>query len=131
MPAPGPREGPLSQADLDRAMEDLARRLENGDVPGGVLKDLGMDREQLQEFVARYREARRRDEAETGAGTAEKGHVVESPAAAAEDVRAADGLPDKLPKDALRARFEDASDHLAARYRDVVQQYYKTLSEAP
>ena len=49
--------------------------------------------------------------------------------AAAEEMVAKDALPTKQRKDTLRSRFEGAGERLSPRYRDLVDRYYKVLSE--
>ncbi|NLW50417.1 MAG: hypothetical protein GXY85_06180 [Candidatus Brocadiaceae bacterium] len=132
LPEDGPPEPALSQDELDRAMEAVARMLRDESLPGGLLKDLGMEREELRRFVEHYRAAHVDGSAPGPEGpAADQGRVVYAPEAAADGVRATEGLSDTLPADVLRSRFEDADGRLAPRYRDVVQQYYRTLSEIP
>jgi len=136
LPQPGAREEKLPQRDVDNAVEELGRMLDEDRLPPGLLKDLGTDRQRLRQFVDRYR--RDRQEGQNAEGTpgqeqpeaAEKpGHVMETGKEAGKGVAAKDALPTKLQKDTLRSRFEGADQRLSARYREAVNRYYKVLSE--
>jgi hypothetical protein len=136
LPPSGPREGPLSRRDLDSAVDEVGRMIEENRLPPDLLQDLGTNREKLQDFVDRYRREREaaspnagQPEAaeETGQGAAEG--RVEATKAAQEGVSARDALPTASDKDTLRNRFEGADERLSSRYREVVDRYYKVLSE--
>ncbi len=119
--------------DLDRAMEELARLLDEDRVPPRVLAELGMDRQELRRFVDRYEEKRaERESPSTGPQVpppAQEGRVIEASGPAAQDMAVRDALPGEPERDSLRSRFEGASDRLSLRYREVVNRYYEALSE--
>jgi len=110
--------------------------LEEDRLPPGLLKELGTDRQALREFVRQYRQESNPVEPSTGpekpgepgAGQ-EGGQVMAARTAAAEGMAARDALPTKPEKDALRSRFEGSADRLSPRYKEVVDRYYKVLSE--
>jgi hypothetical protein len=133
LPGPGAPEDALRAEALDQAIEELARMLEEDDLPRGLLKDLGTDRPELARFIERYRRARRRVEREEAekAGPEPRpeaeGRVLAPAGPAAEGVRARDAAPPG-EKDEVRSRFEGAEERLSPRYRDVVNRYYEALS---
>jgi DNA-directed RNA polymerase specialized sigma24 family protein len=110
--------------------------LDEDRLPPGLLKDLGTDRESLRQFVDRFRRDRQAGQnpeaapkPEERAAAEKPGHVMGAGNEAAQDVAAKDALPTKLEKDSLRSRFEGSDERLSARYREVVNRYYKVLSE--
>jgi len=133
LPPDGAPEGALPVQDLDRAMEELARLLDEDRVPPRVLAELGMDRQELRRFVDRYEETRaERESPSTGPQVpppAQEGRVIEASGPAAQDMAVRDALPGEPERDSLRSRFEGASDRLSLRYREVVNRYYEALSE--
>jgi hypothetical protein len=130
LPPVGEREGALPERELDQAVDELAEMLARDEVPPDLMGTLNVGREGLRRFVEQYHELQ--SEAE-GAAAAEQpepdGRILETGGPAGGGVSAADALPAAARKDALRSRFEGADDRLSSRYRDVVKQYYKTLSE--
>lgn len=136
LPPSGPREGPLSHRDLDTAVGELGRMIQENRLPPDLLQDLGTNREKLQDFVDRYRRERPaappnagQPEAAEGTGQGAAEGRVEATKAAQEGVSARDALPTASDKDTLRNRFEGADERLSSRYREVVDRYYKVLSE--
>jgi len=136
LPQPGEREGKLPQRDVDNAVDELGHMLDEDRLPPGLLKDLGTDRESLRQFVDRFRRDRQAGQnpeaapkPEERAAAEKPGHVMGAGNEAAQDVAAKDALPTKLEKDSLRSRFEGSDERLSARYREVVNRYYKVLSE--
>ncbi len=131
LPGPGAPERALPPEALDRAIEELARMMEQDDLPRGLLKDLGTDRGELARFIDRYRRARqhaeRAERAEPEPRPDAEGRVLAPAGPAAEGVRARDAAPPG-EKDELRSRFEGAGERLSPRYRDVVNRYYEALS---
>jgi len=118
--------------DLDAAVEGLSRMLEADRVPERVFRDLGLNRERLREFIEEYRR-RRRDMAEPGADE-EPGELSDDAGrllrgvSAEGDVQVEDTRASPT-RDTLHSRFEGAAESLSSRYRDLVNQYYKVLSE--
>jgi len=133
LPTDGAPEGALSAQDIDRAMEELARLLDEDRVPPRLLAELGMDREALRRFVDRYEERRAERESPTTGpqvpAPAQEGRVIDASGPAAPDMAVRDALPGEPERDSLRSRFEGASDRLSLRYREVVDRYYEALSE--
>jgi hypothetical protein len=130
---PGPQGEELSPAEVEEILRELQQRLQAGEVPEEMLRDLGMNRDRLREIVERcLKDAHGRD------GPPETAQAGEAPAVAGEILSArGDTAPDVTVesaaaegrKDDLRARFEDASDRISRRYLDAVNAYYKRLSE--
>lgn len=136
LPPDGPPEGPLDRRLLDNVVEEVAQLLDGDRLPQHLLDDLGTNRQKLRAFVERYREQRaqqRSREAAPEPGQAEfseaVGRVIQAIGPAAGGMGAKDALPARSRKDALRSRFEGAGDRLSPRYRDVVDRYYKAVSE--
>jgi len=129
------REGPLADGEIRGALKEVERELAEGTLPEELLKDLGMNRRQLEEFVKRYKETPE----EQPAGGQQKpgepetappgGKIIEAGAGGAPDLAVRGAAPEKIEKDKLRSRFEDASDRISPRYREAVNAYYKKLSE--
>ena len=124
-------------AEREKALDQVGRMLREGRVPEGLLKEIGMNREQLRKFLESYRAQDRERAAEASeepgetpaaGGPGHSGEVVESAGVAADDVRVKDVSPDRLEKDELRDLFEDASGRLTRRYRELVSAYYERLS---
>ena len=125
----------MSGANLRTALAEVERRLLDETLPDTMLDDLGMNRQQLDEFIRRYRrqlgEGEPVDE-EPGADTEKPpvaGSVLETGPERAEDVTIESGAPAGTQKDSLRSRFEDESGKISPRYREAVNAYYKKLSE--
>jgi hypothetical protein len=133
LPVGGAREGRRPPADPDSAVEELARMIEEDRLPAEMLRDLGTNREALRDFVERYRQANRsQPEGAVPEGAEivrDGGRVMQGAQAAAPDVAARDALSAESARDALRSRFEGASERLSPRYREVVDRYYRMLSE--
>jgi DNA-directed RNA polymerase specialized sigma24 family protein len=114
-------------------VEELARMIEEDRLPAEMLRDLGTNREALRDFVERYRQANRsQPEGAVPEGAEivrDGGRVMQGAQAAAPDVAARDALSAESARDALRSRFEGASERLSPRYREVVDRYYRMLSE--
>jgi hypothetical protein len=111
--------------------------VEQDNVPPRLLEELGLNREQLEDILERYRRGRglTRDWLDPR-GTPEpftlepdEGALL-GPDTAREGVRAADALPAEPVRDSLRTRF-DSADELSLRYRDAVNEYYRAISEQP
>jgi hypothetical protein len=120
---------------MSAAVEELERMLEQDELPNALLDELGMEREDLRELIRRFREraAEGRDGAESDRARAlrePEGRVLPGAAAAADEMALRDALPAGEP-DRLRSRFEGADEQLSTRYQEVVNQYYKALSEEP
>ncbi|MFO7957225.1 MAG: hypothetical protein R6X33_08990, partial [Candidatus Brocadiia bacterium] len=135
LPPPGPRETALGDEGMSAAVEELERMLEQNELPNALLDELGMEREDLRELIGRFREraAEGRDSAESDRARAlrePEGRVLPGAAAAADEMALRDALPAGEP-DRLRSRFEGADEQLSTRYQEVVNQYYKALSEEP
>jgi len=131
LPPSGIPAAPLTQEELDRAVEELSELLDRNMVPQRLLDELGTDRQQLRSFVERYRERRRQEgsvEPAQGA-TADAGARVVPGGRAAEGVAEPGVLSEKVRRDALRSRFEGSLDRLSPRYRELVRRYYEALSE--
>jgi hypothetical protein len=130
-PAGPPEDDGLPVRDVDAAIEELARMLERDEMPAELLDDLGTDRESLREFIERYRRARRgeRPERQAAEESLEPGGRVIGVRRAAAGVEAGDARPEEVNRDALRSRFEGSRERLSPRYREVVDRYYKALSE--
>lgn len=135
LPPPGPPETALGDEGMSAAVEELERMLEQDELPNALLDELGMDREDLRELIKRFREraAEGPDGAESDGARAlgePEGRVLPGAAAAADEMALRDALPAGEP-DRLRSRFEGADEQLSTRYQEVVNQYYKALSEEP
>jgi hypothetical protein len=127
------REEPLKDFDTRGVLQEVQRTLEKGDLPEEMLKDLGMNRKQLEEFLRGYLE--KPDEGEQAGGEPvevegrqAKGDVLAARGAKASDVAVGDAGPAEVKKDEMRSRFEDASNRISPRYRDAVAAYYKKLT---
>jgi hypothetical protein len=125
----GRHVGPDEEAgDTAQAADDAAREM---------LRELGVDHEQLREYVERYKErARLVVEAETDPrplrprGVDQQARVLAAARAAA-GLSAPDWTGPAPPPDNLRIRFEGARERLSPAYRDIVDRYFVALSEGP
>ena len=119
--------------DLDAAVENLSQMLDEDRVPERVFKDLGMNREQLRQFIEDYRRKRAEMPQQPGEPPAplgeEPGRLIQGAPVASPGVQVKDTRQAPTTSDTLHSRFEGAADHLSSRYRDLVNQYYKALSE--
>ena len=131
LPKPTPKTLPALK-DLDSAVDDLERMLDEDSIPPHVYQDLGLNSQKLRDFIDDYR--RRRAEAgeqspgQPGQLSEEAGRLLQGASEAEAGVQVQDTRPTKPSPDALHSRFEGA-DRLSSRYRDLVNQYYKALSE--
>jgi len=117
------------ETELVDTMREVRTRLKDGSLPEQMLKDLGMNRERLQEAIDSYllEEAAGREQG--GEPAAQEPGRVLGPGAAGEDVRL--GATEREDeKDELKSHFDDASMRVSPRYREAVRAYYKKLSEA-
>jgi len=127
------REEPLKDFDTRGVLQEVQRTLQKGDLPEEMLKDLGMNRKQLEEFLRGYLEKPEEGEQAGGEpveveGKQAKGDVLAARGAKASDVAVGDAGPAEVKKDEMRSRFEDASNRISPRYRDAVAAYYKKLT---
>ncbi len=134
LPAEGAPEDELPEGDLEPILDEVEGMLEEDRIPPKFLEDLSLDREGLRELIQELRK-RKRDAAERDAEEQkpqqidEQARVLSGADAVSSTVRLADGLPEEVTPDDLRSRFEGARQRLSERYRDIVGQYYKALSE--
>jgi len=134
LPAPGPRENSLSDSGMSEAVNELERRLEADELPSGLLDELGMKRQDLRSLIERFKQraAPREPSAveQTRTMREPEGRILRGASAATEGMALRDAVQ-AAPPDELRSRFEGADEQLSTRYREVVDQYYKALSEEP
>ncbi|MFW6189791.1 MAG: hypothetical protein ACOC7T_05085 [Planctomycetota bacterium] len=121
---------PTDRLEADRAARELDQMLEENRVPDRKLRELGLNRQKLREFIERYRERRRSEKTEQPPSAVEErpGRLLRGAERAAGEVEVSDARPEKPTRDELRARSE-AQEELSPRYREMVDQYYKALSE--
>ena len=122
----GAKEGPL--------LEEIEGMMEDDRIPPDLLEELGLSRDELRELIEGLRRAQEDGEEEGVGEEPEPGETDEeagvlSGGKAGGGMRLADGLPADVTPDDLRSRFEGARERLSERYRDIVDQYYKALSE--
>jgi DNA-directed RNA polymerase specialized sigma24 family protein len=119
--------------DLDRAVEELGRLLDEDRVPPRVFDELGMNRQELRRFVDRYNQQRAERSLQQASPEApppaEEGRIMDAAGPAADNMAVRDASPTEPERDSLRSRFEGAADRLSPRYREVVNRYYEALSE--
>jgi hypothetical protein len=122
----GAKEGPL--------LEEIEGMMEDDRIPPDLLEELGLSRDELRELIEGLRRAQEDAEEEDVGEEPEPGETDEeagvlSGGKAGGGMRLVDGLPADVTPDDLRSRFEGARERLSDRYRDIVDQYYKALSE--
>jgi hypothetical protein len=134
---PGGEPGDVPQIrtieDLDAAMDNLSRLLDEEGMPDRLLEEAGTNREKLRALIESYRKRREAMEQSVDEGrrlplTAEPGRVLEGEGPAAEDIAVEDARPEDVERDPLSARFDDVAE-VAPHYRDLVNEYYRALSE--
>ena len=127
------RGSPIPDRELEDVLQDIRVRLEEEELPEEMLRELGMNRTQLEEFLRGYLDAPD-DSGEDGPEPAEEeaataGRVLDATGRRSADVTVADAAAAQVRKDEMRSRFEDASGRISPRYRDAVNAYYKRLSQ--
>ncbi|MGD2175567.1 MAG: hypothetical protein PVJ27_09200 [Candidatus Brocadiaceae bacterium] len=132
-PGEGPPERALPEGNFGRDVAELERMLEADELPDELLEDLGTNRRELREFIEEYRRRRPPTTGEPAPVEApveplEPGQVMRT-GRAESGFALADEPPGRPKPDELRSRFEGVMDRLSPRYREIVNQYYRTLSE--
>jgi len=126
------RDGPIPDRELGDMLETVRRQLEEGELPEEMLRDLGMNREQLDKFLKDYLEKQRDrekidEQAKPEDEESELAGRVLGAGERASDVEILDTAPE-VERDEMRSRFEDASNRISPRYRDAVNAYYRKLA---
>ncbi len=134
-PGESTRGGGLPDEQLDDGVERLEGLLDQDRLPEEFMKDLGMNRRKLRELIQRYRQQEVEEpKAEEESGQRAPVAPMQMPrllegGEASEDVQSAEADTGDEPGDRLRSRFEGATEQLSPRYRELVNRYYKALSE--
>ncbi len=133
LPEPGADHAPLTGPEMEGAVQELEQLLGADDPPDDLLDELDIRREDLRDLIEHFRERQAEHEAtepdrpETQAPEPE-GRILRGVPAAAEGVTVRDAMPAAEP-DELRSRFDGADEQLSTRYREVVNQYYRAITE--
>ncbi len=131
------RQGESIEA-IGRVIDEAGRDLRDGTVDEGLLKDLGMTRDQFAAFVEKYRrrigQVRAMRERTERPGQTVDGAVIpgsdrrQAGRGAGGDVDGRGG--EDLSKDELRKLYEERARKVSPEYREQVEAYFRAVSEA-
>ena len=140
-------ESPTARAErievVGRIIDELSNRLLHNDIDPDLLVDLNWDVQDLAKWVVTYKaklDALPEEQADAGGllgdgplGVTEVRERVIEMATASEPVTpvVGDDAPDGLSPDELRELLQDAQGTLSPEYHQLLEEYYKALSDAP
>jgi hypothetical protein len=123
----GEREGALSRR--DEAIRMLERMLAENSVPSDLLRKTGRSREELDHLVRKYKEKQEQDRDASQPETADGADGDVLGGGEGSEVNLDGGLPEMTEAEESEATYEGAGEELSPRYRDLVNRYYKSVSE--
>jgi hypothetical protein len=116
-------------------MRELERMLAENETPSELMEKTGRSREELQRLVESYKRQReqqeRRDNGEPEPGDGPGGDVLDTAGRNGQEsgVNLGGALPELSEADESDSTFQGAGEELSPRYRDLVNRYYKSVSE--